>query len=151
MSEVYNGKWLLNDEGSEYWNASEAFNSKEEAVAKGKEILKIYNALSDNERKGMSLADFGFNQSTYDNIMAFNVGQVNLATINLNGERFVEMVADDAYEEYGEFAEDYLSDVTKEHLGELEELLHGWFEKHNYMPTFYTVEDISTIVLEGTE
>lgn len=146
-----NGKWILNDENSEYWNASDSFDSREEAVTKGKEVLKIYNASTLEQKKRISLSDIGFSQNTYDNIESFDVGQIQRATIAKNGERFVDMVAEEAYEEYGEFAEDYLSDVKKEHLDELGLLLHGWFEKHNYMPAFFMVENVSTIRLDKDE
>lgn len=47
------------------------------------------------------------------------------------------------YSEMGEVAEDYLDDVTTEHLLELEEQLnevfYKWQEKYNYKPTFYRV------------
>lgn len=146
-----NGKWILNDENSEYWNASDSFDSREEAINKGKETIKHYNTLTNKQKEDIDLSDIGLSGITYEDIESFDVGQVNLATIATNGERFVEMVADEAYEEYGEFAEDYLSDVKKEHLDELGELLNGWFEKHNYMPTFYMVENVSTIRLGKDE
>lgn len=54
------------------------------------------------------------------------------------------------YGEMGEVAENYLDDVTKEHLSELEdqlnEVFYKWQEKYNYKPTFFKV--ISEEIIE---
>ncbi len=55
----------------------------------------------------------------------------------------IESVQADAYDEGGEYAENYLDDVTKEQREELEEQLdvvfNAWLEKHDLYPNFYTI------------
>lgn len=55
----------------------------------------------------------------------------------------IEDIQEAMYEENGEVAEDYLNDVTKEVMLELEKELnkvfYKWQKKHNYEPTFYTI------------
>lgn len=65
-------------------------------------------------------------------------------------DRVIEDIQNTMYDEIGEVAEDYLDDVTTEHLLELEEQLnevfYKWQEKYNYKPTFYRV--ISEEIIE---
>ena len=58
----------------------------------------------------------------------------------------IEAVQDDAYDQAGDFAIDYLDDVTKEHRDKLESLLTGifniWAKDYGYKPSFFTVENV---------
>ena len=49
------------------------------------------------------------------------------------------------YETIGEAAECYLDDVTKEHRGELDDLIQNWFIKHKYLPNWYNIYEIDEI------
>lgn len=59
------------------------------------------------------------------------------------GYDVIESVQADAYDEGGEYAENYLDDVTKEQREELEEQLdvvfNAWLEKYDLYPNFYTI------------
>lgn len=59
------------------------------------------------------------------------------------GYDVIEAVQADAYDEGGEYAENYLDDVTKEQREELEEQLdvvfNAWLEKYDLYPNFYTI------------
>lgn len=59
------------------------------------------------------------------------------------GYDVIEAVQTDAYDEGGEYAENYLDDVTKEQREELEEQLdvvfNAWLEKYDLYPNFYTI------------
>jgi hypothetical protein len=56
-----------------------------------------------------------------------------------------------AYDEAGEFAEDWLADVTKEQEAELHDAIvkaiNEWADKHGLHPTFYTVENTEAHVV----
>lgn len=64
------------------------------------------------------------------------------------GYDVIEAVQVDAYDEGGEYAENYLDDVTKEQREELEEQLdvvfNAWLEKHDLYPNFYTIPAYET-------
>lgn len=148
-----NGKWMLNRHNSEYWNAEDVFNTEEEAVKTGVSLLKKYNSL-DKELKSEVLAlsnkiedTMGIASLGYETITRFDVGLVEQATVEFNVDSILETATENAYDEYGEFAEDYLEDVTDEDKTELETLIHDWFIRHNYIPQFYKVYNIETIDL----
>jgi len=56
----------------------------------------------------------------------------------------IEMIADNAFDNYGEFAEDYLMDVSVKQTDELDveikNVIINWMEKYSLQPTFYLVE-----------
>lgn len=61
----------------------------------------------------------------------------------------IEAIQDDAYDQAGDFAIDYLDDVTKEHRNKLESLLTGifniWAKDYGYKPSFFTVENVKEV------
>lgn len=74
----------------------------------------------------------------------FKVGIVeDVPNFGIDVDRVIEDIQNTMYGEVGELAEDYLDDVTTEHLLELEEQLnevfYKWQEKYNYKPTFYRI------------
>lgn len=64
----------------------------------------------------------------------------------IDGERIVDMLQDDAYDFGGEFAENYLQGVTTEGINELTNVLTkafgAWAAKHGYKPDFYPVGNV---------
>lgn len=83
------------------------------------------------------------------------VGEVEEATFGIDVEWVLEDIGNQAYSEFGECAEDYLTDVTSEHQSILEDELNAvfykWAEKYNYSPHFYTVKNEKPYVYDGTE
>ena len=61
----------------------------------------------------------------------------------VNGDRLIEELQERAYDEYGEYAEDYLVDVGD--VAELEALIVGWLNEHAKPPTFYRVDNMREI------
>ena len=61
----------------------------------------------------------------------------------------IEMIADNAFDNYGEFAEDYLMDVSVKQTDELDveikNVIINWMEKHSLQPTFYLVENAKIV------
>ena len=51
----------------------------------------------------------------------------------------LEKISEEAYDNAGECAEDYLSDVTGEMESELKNLILDWANRHNLEPRFYEI------------
>lgn len=141
-------RWVLNQSGSEMWSSDETYSSRLEAVITGVELLNSFNSDPSNKKIINELSDV-MNIYSYDKepITSFDVGQIFPYKNFYGVDELLEMVADNAYQECGDVAEDYLSYVKEEHKQELDELITGWFKKHNYLPDFYTIENVSTIKL----
>lgn len=60
----------------------------------------------------------------------------------LNVESFLEQMGECAYDNSGEFAEDYLDHVTAEQISDLENAICAWAEKHKIKPAWFMVEDV---------
>lgn len=86
----------------------------------------------------------GTQDALIDNIDKFKIG-ICEDTFNHGPDvdEVLERIAETVYDDVGEVAEDYLSDVTKEHKEELQdklnEVFYAWQEKYNYKPSFYTI------------
>lgn len=63
-----------------------------------------------------------------------------------NIDRMLEEINEQAYEECGECAEDWLDNLPKEKTQDLEQTVHAailnWMERHNELPSFWTVEQV---------
>lgn len=60
----------------------------------------------------------------------------------LDVDQLIEHMQSCAYDNAGEYADDYLGNVTKEQKQELELLVLDWARKHELSPNFYLVKDI---------
>lgn len=120
-------KWTNEiDVNSDIWRG-EIYDSREEAIKEGRK----------------EAIDYGKKN--------FKIGIIEEApNFGVDVDRVIEDIQDTMYCEMGEVAEEYLDDVTKEHLLELEnqfnEVFYKWQEKYNYKPTFYKV--ISEEIIE---
>lgn len=118
------GKWTTSLDG-ELFNG-EIFDTKEEAI----EYMK--NDLSTEDLK-----------------QGFWVGQI----VEVNAIQCVDAddVIDDAWQrandEYGECAEDWLTDVGEKEKQQLNDLLQKWFAENNLEPYFYSIINSQKITL----
>jgi hypothetical protein len=119
-----NGKWCysFNEE-----NFEGEFDTKEQAVA---EAIWYYK---DDEKD----QDFIW------------VGQTKPISSGVNVDSIIEQLGEEAYDQAGEYAEDYLTNVTLNHQRVLEERLNevllAWMKEYNYEPNFWTVENIEKV------
>jgi len=60
----------------------------------------------------------------------------------------LEVISNNAYDTCGEWAEDYLYDVTQDQEDELESLIRLWADKHNLNPNWFMIEDIEEVEFE---
>ncbi|MFN6676409.1 hypothetical protein ACK4CF_14150 [Enterococcus gallinarum] len=133
------GKWMCSID-EEQWQAAEYFDTKEEAVGFGIKSIQTFNK---NPEDGCLDDEMG---STPEEVVtSFYVGQAFCPGIPFNVDDLLERIQEAAYEDGGEFAEDYLDDVTKEHREELDDLIQNWFIKHKYLPNWYNIYEIDEI------
>ena len=66
----------------------------------------------------------------------------------LQGYFLLEEVSTLAYDTCGEWAIDYLKDVTDDKIKELDDLISSWVDKHNLNPKWFMVEDIGEVEFE---
>jgi len=59
----------------------------------------------------------------------------------INSRYIIESIKERAYDECGEVAEDYLSDLTKDQINDLQDHISKWFEKNAGNIEFYGVEN----------
>lgn len=123
------GKWMFNINESEIW-IGEEYNTKKEAIEEGiKEVLE--------ENKSRSAYGDTYNY--------FHVGQIEkVVPCGVDVDWILENVAENTIDGM-EVGEDYLNDVEKNHLDELEEklneVLFDWMDKYGYKPTFFKIEN----------
>lgn len=118
------GKWCysFNEE-----NFEGDFETKEEAIA---EAIWYYK---DDEKD----QDFIW------------IGQTKAISLGVNVDRIIEDLGEEAYDQAGEYAEDYLTKVASSHQKVLEERLNevlvAWMKEFKYEPNFWTVTNIRKI------
>lgn len=120
--------WLYSESEDLYWELSEEFDSKEDA---------IYAAKHDDELEHNNSIFVG--KKTQPIVCGIDVDYLleNVSintTIGLDG-----------------FGDDFLMNVKKEHFEELEnkfnEIFFEWIKKYNYEPDWFEVEDVELIEL----
>ena len=122
-------KWCYSTDKENYTGI---FDTKEEAIKEGK-----IDAI-DRDKKHFYIAK-----------------AIKDFTPCIDTDFIIELIQEDAYNNGGEWAEDYLDDISKEQLAELDkklnDVLSDWLNKHNLKPTWFTVEDVEEISLEANE
>ena len=121
MSEI---KWCysFNEE-----NFEGTFDSREDAIAEG-----IFCAKDENE-----------------GVTIFYVGTQKSVVFGVNVDSIIEQLGEDATEQVGEIADNYLRHVkTNDAIileEKLNEVLRSWLSDFGYRPTFWTVDNVEKI------
>ena len=63
-------------------------------------------------------------------------------TSYFNVDHLIESINERAYDECGDFAEDYLQKLPQDVIDDLENVVCKWAEKHDLEPIWFMVEDI---------
>lgn len=123
--------WTFSQD-EEYFCEYEYFETKEECIKCGREY-ECFNG------EGFYVGE---------------IEDVNLMAYNL-GEMCIETIANRHYVENGDISEDLFCDVKNQHIDELDNLIERvvleWATKHNYMPNYYTVNNIEYIEGENND
>ena len=150
-------KWMCNGNiDSDAWEASEYFDTKEEAIIAGAKALREYLANPAIDYDQHDVLGCEYDIEVDGTPSSFVVAQIFSTSFGIDAGSVLDGIQEDAYSEGGEFSEGYLDDVTKEQEEELEQRLNevfaAWVDKYNLHPNFYTVGDIEVIRLgEGEE
>lgn len=121
------GKWTVST-SSDLFNGADYFDTKQEAIDFGRLEYKEYVFVNE-----------------------FYVGQIQSVSLGVcvDTDSILERINESMCDEFGELAGDYLMRTDPEHDAELEEeltkVIVNWIEKHNYQPTFFTVESIEKV------
>lgn len=147
-------KWMCNgNPDSEVWDASEYFDTKDDAISAGTKALNEYLANPEEDYDQHDVLGVDYDIDVDGTPMSFAVAQIFSHSFGIDAGHVLESIQEDAYSEAGEFSEGYLDDVTKEQEAELEEQLNAvftaWSNKYNFHPNFYNVGAIEIIKLEG--
>jgi hypothetical protein len=77
------------------------------------------------------------------------IGQVEEVGISFNIDYVIEAIQENAYDKCGEYAENYLDNVTNEHRQILEDRVQSevlkWMKEFKYEPNFWTVKNVEKI------
>lgn len=148
-------KWMCNgNPSSEVWDASEYYDTKEEAIQAGTKSLNEYLANPDKDYDQYDVLGCTYDVDIDGTPTAFAVAQIFCPTFGIDTESILESIQENAYSEGGEFSEGYLDGVTRAQEAELEEQLNAvfsaWSDKYNHHPNFYNVGHIEIVTLGGT-
>ena len=121
-------QWTISD-NEEWFNEEYFFDTKEEAIEFGK---------------------------TYEDFRGtgFFVGKIS--EVRMICDELAINVLEEIEQQHqnndGEFADDYLHDVKREHIKELDVLLEmtilDWAEKYRYLPNYFRVTDVESVECE---
>ena len=121
-------RWTISD-NEEWFNEEYFFDTKEEAIEFGK---------------------------TYEDFRGtgFFVGKIS--EVRMICDELAINVLEEIEQQHqnndGEFADDYLHDVKREHIKELDVLLEmtilDWAEKYRYLPNYFRVTDVESVECE---
>lgn len=109
------------------------FETKEDAI---EEATIYYNDYHDDEEEN-------------EHKKIIYIGKPKPVTISFNVDSILEDIAENAFEQCGEYSEGYLDNVKIEDGNILEERLHKeilkWMDEFNYKPHFWRVKDVEEV------
>ena len=147
-----NLKWVCSPgEDEEIWDASEFFDTKEDAIEAGKKALREFIADPKNEYDQSDV--LGHLYEEWEDIPStFAIGQLRRPSLRIYADSLIENLQEQSDERCGESSETFLDDVTKEQEKDLEEklnaVLNEWLTKYNHQPTFYYLDNIEKVQLK---
>ncbi|EOA2236647.1 hypothetical protein ACHWE2_001821 [Listeria monocytogenes] len=146
------GQWMLNGSVGERWEAIAYFDTKEEAINHGINLLEKYNHNTQDEKTRNHLID-DLALYPYDNevIYVFYVGQMEKIAFPDETDNLLENIAERVYEVAGEYSDGYLDDVTEEHREELQSFIYRWAKQRGYLPECFLIREIEEIDIRNFE
>lgn len=97
----------------------------------------------------------GIDPEDVKNIQKVNMYQGELEPKSFNDylcvDSILERIQEWAYDDVGDFASDYLDNVTDEMKEELDVLICAWANKHNISPSFSPVRNVKEVSIDIPE
>ena len=118
-----------------------------------KERKWCYSFNEENFEGDFETREDAIGEGTYyakdEGITIFHVGTQKTIVLGVNVDAIIEQLGEDANEQAGEAADDYLRRVkTKEVVileEKLNEVVHSWLSDFGHRPTFWTVDNVEKI------
>lgn len=143
-----NGQWILGCSNSDDWGFDLRFEKKDDAISYGIHLLRRYNDNRDSPKRSHlnSIMDYmGISPEDNEPIFEFKVAQLEQPNFPDRTDDLLELISQDVYDTYGDWAEDYLDDVDHRHQSELQELIVDWAVRHDYIPNYFTISRTEAI------
>ena len=126
---INDGKWCISRNGEDYDN--DFFDTKEEAI----------EYATDND-------DYNCNET-------FFVGKAEFFKPKIDADDIIDRISDDAYDNYGEWAEAYLHNINTVQKSELQYKLQSvfnkWMKKYSLDPVFFRIVEYYKFNVEVDE
>ncbi|ENQ6494367.1 hypothetical protein ACEP98_002420 [Listeria monocytogenes] len=147
------GQWMLNGSDYDRWDSSTFFDTEDEAIEHGINLLEKYNHNTQDEKtRDQLIEDLALYPDDDDEpIYGFYVGQLEEVGFPDETDILLDRIAERVYDQGGEYAEDYLDDVTDEHKKELQELIYRWAKQRDYLPDCFLLREIEEIDIRNFE
>lgn len=135
-------KYLINPSDDGIWCILDEFNTREDAIKEG---VQQYN----DAMNGLCTDLFDEDDEDGNIPTTFCVGEKHEFEPCVDADSIIEYVGCCAYDECGEIAEDYLYDVPRETVDNLQDKIQSvfddWLDDNNLRPSFYSVINIEEI------
>ncbi|EAE6190775.1 TPA: hypothetical protein LEQ12_002524 [Listeria monocytogenes] len=139
-------QWMLNKEYGGDWEATEFFETKEEAITHGIILLRKYNNNTQDKTTQNNLIDtMGISLVDNEQVYTFYVGQIEEVKLPDKTDILLENIAESVYEVAGEYSEGYLGDVTDEDKKELQNFIYRWAKQRSYLPDCFLIRETEEI------
>lgn len=133
-------KWVININDEDIWNDNNEFETKQEAIDFVKEDFE-----------GFFLEETGLEYKSDVDDKVFYVGQKERFAPSVDAVSILDDIAENAYDEVGESAEEYLGHVSTKEINSLEERLNKafqeWADETNNHPTFWKVVNVEKVII----
>ncbi|EKZ0253735.1 hypothetical protein RC110_002629, partial [Listeria monocytogenes] len=116
------------------WESITYFDTKDEAIEHGINLLKKYNHNTHDEKtRNQVMNDLTIYSYYNELIYTFFVGEIGEIAFPDETDSLLENIAERVYEVAGEYSEGYLDDVTEEHREELQSFIYRWEYSEGYL------------------
>lgn len=80
------------------------------------------------------------------------IGKIKDVDLTIGAWNIIEDLQEDAFEQAGEIAEDFLNNVTQEQENDLtimiNDVIDKWLKKHKLEPNFFSVVDVKQYIIK---
>ncbi|EOB8913263.1 hypothetical protein ACGLWZ_003093, partial [Listeria monocytogenes] len=146
------GQWMLNGSYGGRWESITYFDTKDEAIEHGINLLKKYNHNTHDEKtRNQVMNDLTIYSYYNELIYTFFVGEIEEIAFPDETDSLLENIAERVCEVAGEYSEGYLDDVTEEHREELQSFIYRWAKQRGYLPECFLIREIEEIDIRNFE